>query len=337
MRLSWYADTGVAVFSIWQGGRCTGTFRLPIDDLGRMIEILQRGPQDSRRHGPAGRRSGADDRFGGPRHGSGDQHGADEDATQFSFEAVPDGWPAGQRGAPGLPPDRAGRDAGYDREGYQPEGYQTGGYEPGVLPYEGDGYDSGGYGAAGRETGGYGYETGGRERPGTGSSAGGATGDYGREAYADSEFAAGGRWPEDSGYQGDVTGQHRYSEPGSEGSVPGRFVPPYVRSQDGYPDANPAGRSDRAGHFDAGAYPDSGRTASPAAEDYPQSRRPAGGYFDRPDYLLTADPAVPRRHSGGRHASSDASASGQVRQPEPDIPAAGDPGPGPDYRGRTWT
>ena len=44
MRLSWYADTGVAVFSIWQGGMCTGTFRLPIGDLPRMIEILQQGP-----------------------------------------------------------------------------------------------------------------------------------------------------------------------------------------------------------------------------------------------------------------------------------------------------
>jgi hypothetical protein len=44
MRLSWYADTGVAVFSIWQGGMCTGTFRLPIGDLPRMIEVLQRGP-----------------------------------------------------------------------------------------------------------------------------------------------------------------------------------------------------------------------------------------------------------------------------------------------------
>ena len=28
MRLSWYSNTGVAVFSIWQGGTCTGTFRL---------------------------------------------------------------------------------------------------------------------------------------------------------------------------------------------------------------------------------------------------------------------------------------------------------------------
>ncbi|MBO0771581.1 MAG: hypothetical protein J2P35_08990, partial [Actinobacteria bacterium] len=44
MRLSWYADTGVAVFSIWQGGTCTGTFRLPIGDLPRMVEALQRGP-----------------------------------------------------------------------------------------------------------------------------------------------------------------------------------------------------------------------------------------------------------------------------------------------------
>src|SRR5260370_42438111 len=44
MRLSWYADTGVAVFSIWQGGTCTGTFLLPIADLPRMVQALQRGP-----------------------------------------------------------------------------------------------------------------------------------------------------------------------------------------------------------------------------------------------------------------------------------------------------
>ncbi|HUZ26279.1 MAG TPA: hypothetical protein VMV07_21195 [Streptosporangiaceae bacterium] len=44
MRLSWYSDTGVAVFSIWQGGRCTGTFRLPVDDLARMVAMLRRGP-----------------------------------------------------------------------------------------------------------------------------------------------------------------------------------------------------------------------------------------------------------------------------------------------------
>src|SRR5262249_21247180 len=32
-------------FSIWQGGTCTGTFRLPITDLPRMVEALRRGPR----------------------------------------------------------------------------------------------------------------------------------------------------------------------------------------------------------------------------------------------------------------------------------------------------
>ena len=68
MRLSWYADTGVAVFSIWQGGTCTGTFRLPIADLPRMVEALQRGPRGDGRGGAAGggeyRRDGAHGRYG---------------------------------------------------------------------------------------------------------------------------------------------------------------------------------------------------------------------------------------------------------------------------------
>src|SRR5487761_150667 len=46
MRLSWYSDTGMAVFSIWQGGTCTGTFRLPIEELPRLVGALQRGPID---------------------------------------------------------------------------------------------------------------------------------------------------------------------------------------------------------------------------------------------------------------------------------------------------
>jgi hypothetical protein len=47
MRLSWYsttgANTGAAVFSIWQGGTCTGTFRLPVEDLTRLVDSLRRG------------------------------------------------------------------------------------------------------------------------------------------------------------------------------------------------------------------------------------------------------------------------------------------------------
>src|ERR1700741_3107674 len=46
MRLSWYADTGIVVFSIWQGGTCTGTFRLPMDDLPRLMDSLHRGSPD---------------------------------------------------------------------------------------------------------------------------------------------------------------------------------------------------------------------------------------------------------------------------------------------------
>src|ERR1700678_1869642 len=46
MRLSWYANTGIAVFSIWQGGTCTGTFRLPLDELSRLVESLSRGLAD---------------------------------------------------------------------------------------------------------------------------------------------------------------------------------------------------------------------------------------------------------------------------------------------------
>jgi hypothetical protein len=60
MRLSWYADTGVAVFSIWQGGTCTGTFRLPIADLPRMVEALQRGPRGREEEGADGQSTARD-------------------------------------------------------------------------------------------------------------------------------------------------------------------------------------------------------------------------------------------------------------------------------------
>jgi hypothetical protein len=58
MRLSWYADTGIAVFSIWQGGTCTGTFRLPMDDLPRLMDSLRRGM-------PGGPGPGGQDASGG--------------------------------------------------------------------------------------------------------------------------------------------------------------------------------------------------------------------------------------------------------------------------------
>ncbi|MGO8959291.1 MAG: hypothetical protein ACLQFR_18275 [Streptosporangiaceae bacterium] len=76
LRLSWYADTGVAVFSIWQGGKCTGTFRLPIDDLPRMVEILQRGPENRR---PRGGRSAGWEPDHSQDHRQDRQYGQDRD------------------------------------------------------------------------------------------------------------------------------------------------------------------------------------------------------------------------------------------------------------------
>jgi hypothetical protein len=59
MRLSWYADSKVAVFSIWQGNRCTGTFRLPFADLERMIQTLQAGPHSQAEASPSQVRTGS--------------------------------------------------------------------------------------------------------------------------------------------------------------------------------------------------------------------------------------------------------------------------------------
>src|ERR1700733_5185850 len=86
LRISWYADTGVAVLSIWQGGTCTGSFRLPMGDLPRLIAALQRGPD-----GPAA---------GG----------------NYTSPAAPDHAPPGAGDYPpeGGPDPRAAAAAGYD-------------------------------------------------------------------------------------------------------------------------------------------------------------------------------------------------------------------------------
>src|ERR1700738_4604744 len=52
IRVSWYADTGVAVFSMWQGDPGTGTCRLPIPERPRMVEALTEGPPGAAGPGP---------------------------------------------------------------------------------------------------------------------------------------------------------------------------------------------------------------------------------------------------------------------------------------------
>jgi len=119
MRLSWYADTGVAVFSIWQGGTCTGTFRLPIADLPRMIETLQRGP-----HGDAREADGPHDPRATELHGMPGQEGrAGHDAGHASGQYGPGDYGPGDHGRTERY-DIPGRDLGPEPDtGYSDPGF----------------------------------------------------------------------------------------------------------------------------------------------------------------------------------------------------------------------
>ena len=52
MRLSWHAEEGLAVLSLWQGASCTGTFRLPSADVPDLVDALVRGLASSAAAGP---------------------------------------------------------------------------------------------------------------------------------------------------------------------------------------------------------------------------------------------------------------------------------------------
>jgi hypothetical protein len=47
LRVSWHADSGVVVLSVWDGPRCTGTVRVSVEDVPELIRSLslQLGPQ----------------------------------------------------------------------------------------------------------------------------------------------------------------------------------------------------------------------------------------------------------------------------------------------------
>src|SRR5215813_8966555 len=105
MRLSWYADTGVAVFSIWQGGTCTGTFRLPITDLPRMVAALQRGPHGDAR-GPRDARGAAEQQGRTDQRGGHAREPRPEPDTGYSDPGYPGAY--GEEPAPDYP-DHAGQ------------------------------------------------------------------------------------------------------------------------------------------------------------------------------------------------------------------------------------
>jgi hypothetical protein len=143
MRVSWYGDTGVAVFSIWQGGRCSGTFRLPVDEMARMVETLRRGPDEPPAAPPQepdrrpGRRrrpepDGLPEGYGGE---SDDYRGEPDVSDAATGYLPPPAVPADPLGLDYRAPETAGyRDGGQGTDG---PGYRGG--DSAEYPPYGDG------------------------------------------------------------------------------------------------------------------------------------------------------------------------------------------------------
>ncbi len=292
MRLSWYADTGVAVFSIWQGGTCTGTFRLPMDDLARMIEALRRGPQSQRAGGrevpgeagrevPPGRAADGAVLAG---------RSAEEGQATVSMRMPagtgappgqrPDGprpeaeYPAGAPGDYGTGPARTyrGEAGGYPVDPLDPA------YPVPVARYQEE-PSTGSYRSPAQEYGtgpGYPADPGYPDGPGyqddAGYQDGPATGDYRRAGAAGYQDV-----PATGDYRGGQSGSHR-REPGDLPGEPRRYR--YAGDPAG---AEYRDEDSRAGYRDPG-YPDVPGTGDYRSSQSGSHRRPAGGYPDDPSF-----------------------------------------------------
>jgi hypothetical protein len=269
MRLSWYADTGVAVFSIWQAGMCTGTFRLPMADLSRMIEILERGPTPKgRSHAPV----------------SASRPGADRPSDSDWYYGPDDEDPESP-GALGSPGGRADQQADYSKSGYSadyrrsdrgPAGYDRGDYDeadygqdgysrPGRADRRDADYGDDGYGAA-RDYGqaGYGspghaddgYDQGGYWSAGEGHA---RADDYRAQGYpagpGREEYAADGHYQRGRGYESGSYGSasHPTADYGSGGQVsPDGAGADYLTGE--YPDYQVDRRTGSDGGYPVGDY-----------------------------------------------------------------------------------
>ena len=278
MRLSWYADTGVAVFSIWQGGTCTGTFRLPIADLPRMIDALQRGPQGDAADpaGPPDAPRGATEPHDRPaqrgRTGPHERpgHGPED------YGPGADSGPGTGYADPGLPATGAHREADsgeYGRTGAH------GRYEPeATAAYSGDSVPGGQGGYRGERADSYADEPTGVYR-----------GDLPGEDYREDPGAGyrdGGQRPDrrGSGHQGDPRGGGHQDDPLSGGyredPLSGRYREDPLGGHPG--DRRTSGyREDPPG----GGYQDDTRSGDyqgdPRSGDYQEDSR-SGGYREDP-------------------------------------------------------
>jgi len=290
MRLSWYADTGVAVFSIWQGGTCTGTFRLPIADLPRMVEALRRGPH------------GHDDQVTGGQPGSREPRlpvapappgRAAPSRPELLDRDIETGQTSAAVHVPRAGPEQTGYPAGPDQTGYLAGPDQTG-YLAGP--------DQTGY-QAGPEMPGYQAEP---PPPGYQAEPPGPPGGYRDQSLAgDPDYET--SLPPRAGHRGKAPRRRRASPPapavtaeagpgrrdadlaGDRGEYPAGLAPDF-------PDEYPAGPP--AADFTA---PRGSRHRGRARDDDP------GGYFDEPPA-----PDLPHDYPGGYEARPEASYPGEA-------------------------
>jgi hypothetical protein len=296
MRLSWYADTGVAVFSIWQAGMCTGTFRLPIADLSRMIEILERGPAPrGRGHAPV---SAAQ---------QGEERGSDAD-----WYYGPAGEEAARPGSAGPGGYGAEHPADYNRSGYEAD-YGQG--ERGPAEY-GAGYgrgraadhsdadlDPAGYGAPGS------YRPAADYGPADHGPADYGPADYGAADYGPADHGPADYGATDYGATGERYRGGGYSPAGQAGS--GEYQAhgyPAEYEQGDHAEGGGYRRGYEPGGYESGGYGSGGYGAADAEyrtgeySDLPGERRPGsdrgylpGDYDDRQEFR-TSDH---RRADGG--------------------------------------
>jgi hypothetical protein len=312
MRVSWYGDTGVAVFSIWQGGRCSGTFRLPADELARLVETLRLGPEDQPPEGqlfddqafdgePAARQP-----VGGlpeePDHRPGRRRRAEPD----DYLGEPDSGAAAPRYL--APPAARDRPAA-DPLGLDYRGPETAGYRASGRPGDGTGYRGGDHADYPSGEPWARADSGAHSRPG--GPAGGAAGwpadypEHESQPYADGRpYSAGRPYPDESAHAGEPYGDDPSYGDGSysdgEGYPDGELYaedPPYRR---GRPYVASQPRDDGGPYGDSRPY-----RASPPYAYEDDDRLPYNGTPPAPyqDPRLATESADGRSPNGtARHA-----------------------------------
>jgi hypothetical protein len=52
LRVSWHSEADLVVLSVWRDNVCTASFRLSIDEVPELIEVLRTGLDRAYRHAP---------------------------------------------------------------------------------------------------------------------------------------------------------------------------------------------------------------------------------------------------------------------------------------------